>query len=515
MRHSLVPALGIALALAAPRNLHAQPAAPATGSDPTATARAAIVDEMVTLTALAVQRGVPGDHVFQVGFGAGGEGLVAAYIAVPRAKFKAFQALLDARMDKQVGSTPTTQGSTSLAMKGLVPEILGLAVENGAIQKDVSGTTVTFRAKPMGIVKALQGKGVLDAYIDYTRYPTAAFASRFSGSVGFDTARGSTPGTLTADASQLSAWSIRAEVVNGRNPASDQYAGLWKRFGANLQSYPAAAAALNDALNGWKAFADWQKDLLDTIQAQVDTPFATNRNVDTAMGAFKKVLADKLPRLDALGDPPATVGAALDQYFSQLVVIQKQIDDIYAFANKGTLVTVDWSTARAHAVPDLYTVTGIVQTALGQARKTAFTLNVAASFYRSRPEMASQAFRSFDMTAQLEHPLGTSFVLPSATASLSARYSYLPNDTVAPTTATTTTVASAATTSAVAPKGSIGYFQARLTIPVTSTGVKIPLSITASNRTELIKEKDVRASFGITFDFDTFLNVLTANAKMK
>jgi hypothetical protein len=46
-------------------------------------------------------------------------------------------------------------------------------------------------------------------------------------------------------------------------------------------------------------------------------------------------------------------------------------------------------------------------------------------------------------------------------------------------------------------------FQAKLTIPVKGSGVRIPLSLTASNRTELIREKEVRANFGFTFDFDS------------
>jgi hypothetical protein len=60
-----------------------------------------------------------------------------------------------------------------------------------------------------------------------------------------------------------------------------------------------------------------------------------------------------------------------------------------------------------------------------------------------------------------------------------------------------------------APQGHIGFFQAKLTIPLKDSGVKVPLSVTASNRTELINEKDVRGSIGLTLDLDTFMSVLT------
>jgi hypothetical protein len=38
---------------------------------------------------------------------------------------------------------------------------------------------------------------------------------------------------------------------------------------------------------------------------------------------------------------------------------------------------------------------------------------------------------------------------------------------------------------------------------VKGSGIRIPISFTTSNRTELIREKDVRANFGVTFDFDS------------
>jgi hypothetical protein len=33
-------------------------------------------------------------------------------------------------------------------------------------------------------------------------------------------------------------------------------------------------------------------------------------------------------------------------------------------------------------------------------------------------------------------------------------------------------------------------------------GVKVPLSLTVANRTEFIKENEVRANVGVTFDLD-------------
>lgn len=50
--------------------------------------------------------------------------------------------------------------------------------------------------------------------------------------------------------------------------------------------------------------------------------------------------------------------------------------------------------------------------------------------------------------------------------------------------------------------------QAKLTIPLGNTGIAFPISVTVANRTELIKEKEVRGQFGFTFDFSKLVSAL-------
>jgi hypothetical protein len=47
--------------------------------------------------------------------------------------------------------------------------------------------------------------------------------------------------------------------------------------------------------------------------------------------------------------------------------------------------------------------------------------------------------------------------------------------------------------------------QAKLTIPLWNSGIQFPISVTVANRTELIKEKEVRGQFGFTFDFSKLI----------
>jgi hypothetical protein len=51
-------------------------------------------------------------------------------------------------------------------------------------------------------------------------------------------------------------------------------------------------------------------------------------------------------------------------------------------------------------------------------------------------------------------------------------------------------------------KGIISFGQAKLDFPIGSSGMRVPISITYSNRTELIKENNVRGQIGIPFDLD-------------
>ncbi len=50
--------------------------------------------------------------------------------------------------------------------------------------------------------------------------------------------------------------------------------------------------------------------------------------------------------------------------------------------------------------------------------------------------------------------------------------------------------------------GHIGVFQAKLEFPTANNAMRIPLSFTYSNRTELINETDVRGQIGISFNLD-------------
>jgi hypothetical protein len=342
----------------------------------------------------------------------------------------------------------------------------------------------------------------VDLNDDYLRDKVQRLAGRLSLAATFDVSRGTTPGAFTGNDQQLASWAARFTFINRRDPAAPEYADRWRELlSDDTAPYRESVATLNDALGRWAAYASWETELVGAVEKTVEAPFKMKQDFEAGVKDFRTLLADRLKKLEAL-PMPAEVTSALDAYATQLSMVQGSIEKIYAFAGRGPLLTGDWTTTRDVGLPDLFVWTGVFEMGLGSSRKTDFTFNGSVSKFRSMPTGQTHSLKSVELTAQLEHPLGKA--LPAPTLAFAGRYSYLPHDTVASTGAIALRTASA--TTAQAPKGHIGFFQAKLTIPMKDSGMKVPISITASNRTELIKEEDVRGSIGLTLDLDTLMS---------
>jgi hypothetical protein len=70
------------------------------------------------------------------------------------------------RTDKQVGASATSEGSTSALEKPNFANLLAFAIEHGAIDKQVSGTTLTLSSSPYAFLAAAQG----DTSSTYKKY---------------------------------------------------------------------------------------------------------------------------------------------------------------------------------------------------------------------------------------------------------------------------------------------------------------------------------------------------------
>ena len=65
---------------------------------------------------------------------------------------------------------------------------------------------------------------------------------------------------------------------------------------------------------------------------------------------------------------------------------------------------------------------------------------------------------------------------------------------------------------AIKEKGHIRLLQIKLTLPTSNAAITFPISFTYSNRTELIKESEVRGQIGFAFNLDALFKT-AATAK--
>jgi len=134
------------------------------------------------------------------------------------------------RSDKQFGSDPKSSGTTSLGVKGGIPQVLSWAVENGGAVASTDGTSVTFRVNPVGFVEALSSRGYISAFREAEDDALARFFRRTSVGFSFDTTRGTDPPTFIGSKQQLSAVSFRYQFVNQRDPRAEAYREKWDNF---------------------------------------------------------------------------------------------------------------------------------------------------------------------------------------------------------------------------------------------------------------------------------------------
>ena len=410
------------------------------------------------------------------------------------------------RTDKQVGATSGASGSTSLVPSGSVPALLGLAVEYGGIDETFSGTTATFRTTPAKLLGAMANAYGTNAGTSHDAVYRAL--QRFSLSVSFDTSRTSSATTgndtqLLANYAQLSQATARFIVLNDRDPLAVKN---WNNIRA-LSSSQTAQDVANSArhlveslteASGFDAQLDAAMAVFDANTASPDQSVLQNA-MTTFVGALQ-TLAHNVDSWQQKIDSYIAARVALDQLHQALykkIANAPSLSIEYDF-NRPPVVqaasTTVGSTASA-ASPDLSTV-GVVFVASSFGGN--YTLTANANFFNATMPTMRGNFRDFQFGAKIDIPVGKLPTFTSkGTLTFSGLYEYLHQKPLG--------INLTINDQAVNQPGNIGFFQAKYTIPIGDSGLQIPISFTASNRTELVKEKDVRGNIGITFDLDKLL----------
>jgi hypothetical protein len=411
----------------------------------------------------------------------------------------------EARTDQQIGAGPGNAGTTSLVVKGGVPSALGFAVENGAAIESRSDTTVTFRINPAGALNLFANKGFITGFRQDENDPVMKFLRKSSIGLTFDTSRGSEPGVFTGTKQQLSAFSYRVEFFNERDPRNKKYEKEWEAFVADkgielAKQIYATTLALNDF--GTAATAESFKD--PALQAWLNQTNERIVKVDTSLGEAERInalaniireQADLLPVklvTEQTTDAITNFAKAFKAYTDEK---NKLLDRIA----KGKIFTFEYTNKREVSAPDTSNLNFIYGT--GTGRRIDLTANGALTFFNKRPAAASltaprpNMIRDFQFAGQVDVPFGNVKETGQFVFWFSGRYERLMEN-----------ASTQAGTMIPNTKGDIAVGQFGLKIPIKGLGMVFPISVTFSNRTELIKEKEIRGNFGFTFNLDTLLS---------
>jgi hypothetical protein len=322
----------------------------------------------------------------------------------------------------------------------------------------------------------------------------------------FDTSRGSTPGIFTGSGQQLAQVSARFEFVNERDPRHKKYAGDWEKFVANegvklaRQTWKTTIETTNfGGENDVDTFTDpalqaWLNQLNEKV-AGVDARLV---GVDR-INAIAKVITDQADLLPTKLISEKTV-ATITDFARQTQTYTKEKNKLFDKIAKGKVFTLDYVNKRGVNAPDTSNFNFIAAT--GAGKRIDLTANGSFTFFHTRPAALSPAgprpdrIRDFQFAGQVNIPFKVGD-MGQFDFWFSGRYERLLAD-----------ASTLAGTIVPGTRGDIAFGQVGLNIPLPGLGMKFPVSMTFSNRTELIKEKQIRANFGFTLNWDTIFSKL-------
>jgi hypothetical protein len=425
------------------------------------------------------------------------------------------QAVENLRLNKLVANTPGPAGATALVSRVSVPSILAFATEYGSILQTNQGNVSTLRGNLLGIARMALGQEQFPycPEIDQKNCQTASkWLRRISGALSFGSVRDAsatataaaantppTPVTLFGSDYRMASWGSRFDLT-ANDPNDPKYVPAWRSAIANLRGNPQSAAftqAINDLFEsavGQDLYQNWQAETVGPLKAASSAEFA-------------QVLEQQLDIL-------ITRMAASDPDFQNRIVTLRRTFMNYAMVRDDLLKEIQSHRAsmeytNQHPVnqPNTSNIRFIYSHQPTRS-PTLVTANVAATWYHQTLAGTSTGrFRDLQIAGQLDRRLPEIPNLGNAVVTFGAYYQWMKEDAlinigsgnvapgsgiVLPNTAATL----------LGTKGHIGIFQGKLTIPINGA-LRVPISVTWSNRTELINEKDLRGQIGLTLDLDS------------
>jgi hypothetical protein len=457
-----------------------------------------------------------------------------------------------AQTNKQIGAPSSSNGSTSAVQKVGVPQLLGVAVENGAITNNVTGNTMTLSTSAYGFVAGF----FRDTQAAYSKCRPCTL---FGASATFNLTNTSDP-LQNASRKQVSQWqtkytfvdtSIRSEKVVPLYRGNQELAAYALSLARDLSGKANASKAMSK-LNAdlasvltnpekWKAVQDSIKSQMPSggtsahnsaagsgsntggttgggtsLASQIATQILKDLDNDTAYQEDLTAAANDAGIRDLTTQYAADLKAyvAADKVFEEEVKnLQQGLNGDLTFGEQFPTTAASITKGSTTTPTPVYFVGGMdlswqPHTNVSKDNGTASlkmnpwpstTANFGSSFYTNPdPALNEKTFRGGTAALQLQWTLGQGPFIKDptdksqVTLSLNSKYQRLQeNEHVA------------------GKKADIVLGNIKIEIPI-SSGVSFPLSVTLANSSEQIKETYVRGDFGISFDLDKLASLLNA-----
>lgn len=427
--------------------------------------------------------------------------------------------LEEERIDKQLGTTTNAAGSTSVVSKGSVPSLIAVAVENGALTRDISGTTITFRGSPANIIKTIQAKTYLAAgpAVPPWNGSFESVAKRASFYVSFDANRGqkealaatggAEPLVLTAERQQLAAWGARVELINKRDPRRPEYREAWVALmESEGKTFINALNTLTDSLRTSQSpaaieFFAWNDKLIAdaTMSADKDlTPLLRKASMDFR-SLFEKLQVEQ-PRLAIqlrqAAEAARTFATRRSDMINRLMTSWTAAVEYNFTSQANTSVTIKNASGDEVPLPDLGSINFIASRGFTDGPE--LTINAGWTWFQHVPAGISGGTRDLRGSIDLSYNLPEIQNIGKLTLSFSGQVIKLKQEPLGqPVTLLNQSITRT---------GNIWLGQFKVTMPAKGTGMKIPLAFSYSNRTELIPDrKEWRVNLGLLFDMDKLM----------
>jgi len=407
------------------------------------------------------------------------------------------------RTDKQIGASAAAGGSTSAADKPGIPYLLGLALEHGAINQNINGSTLTLSSSPYALIAAYKGD-TSDTYSQYAGFTRLAVSASYN-------LQDQNDPLASVSRKQLTEWTVKLRLFGDHSPRS---AAAYKAFkelvkpalDAKIGAVATVHGALFSAhLSDFKNFrtkinADINNYLNNTFTASTTQADAEAAVAQIIRDGVQHELYDKLANLHLTDADQLALSKFRTDYTAAVAAFieaQKALDlKLKQLAQKATL-TLGYFNERGSGTPN-YSV-GKLMFEKHPEGFMQIDANISASAY-SNPDRTKnqQTFRDATAALQFQQNLGKSPFLINAddksqiSLAFAGRYERLQENRHVP-----------------GKKADIAVANWKIEIPI-GQGVSLPISITYANATELIKEQDVRGNFGITFDLDKLHTLVAA-----